>query len=79
MITKLARLEFERFTKPSNFNFLQVHQALSLNLLGAYRLWLTACILKKTAGSILILPFGVYIAILITARFQAFPIPTRRL
>ena len=28
MITKLARLEFERFTKPSNFDFLRVHQYL---------------------------------------------------
>ncbi len=26
MITKLARLEFELFTKPSNFDFIRVHQ-----------------------------------------------------
>ena len=32
MITKLARLEFERFTKPSNFDFLRVHQICKTNL-----------------------------------------------
>ena len=34
MITKLARLEFELFTKPSNSDFLQVRQLLGTLFIG---------------------------------------------